>query len=98
MEVFLLLVEKYKIIVENFGILLIVVIKKFKEKNKKVVFVISGGNIDVLMILFMINKGFIRRDRIFNFIVSIFDKLGELVKVVDLIVEQGVNVIKFEYN
>ena len=98
MEAFLLLVEKHKIIAEYSGILSIAATKKLKEKNKKVVSVISGGNIDVLMISSMINKGLIRRDRIFNFTVSIPDKPGELAKIVDLIAEQGANVIKLEHN
>ena len=98
MEAFLLLVEKHKIIAENSGILLVAATKKIKEKNKKVVSVISGGNIDVLMISSMINKGLIRRDRIFNFSVNIPDKPGELAKVVDLIAELGANVVKLEHN
>ena len=98
MEAFLLLVEKHKIIAENSGILSVAATKKIKEKNKKVVSVISGGNIDVLMISSMINKGLIRRDRIFNFSLNIPDKLGELAKVVDLIAELGANVVKLEHN
>ena len=98
MEAFLLLVEKHKIIAENSGILSLAALKKLKEKNKKVVSVVSGGNIDVLMISSMINKGLIRRDRIFNFTVNIPDKPGELAKVVDLIAEQGANVVKLEHN
>ncbi|PHH96761.1 threonine ammonia-lyase [Fusobacterium nucleatum] len=98
MEAFLLLVEKHKIIAENSGILSVAAIKKMKEKNKKVVSVISGGNIDVLMISSMINKGLIRRDRIFNFSINIPDKPGELAKVVDLIAELGANVVKLEHN
>ena len=98
MEAFLLLVEKHKIIAENSGILSIAATKKLKEKNKKVVSIISGGNIDVLMISSMINKGLVRRDRIFSFSVNIFDKPGELAKVVDLIAELGANVIKLEHN
>ena len=98
MEAFLLLVEKHKIIAENSGILSVAATKKLKEKDKKVVSVISGGNIDVLMISSMINKGLIRRDRIFNFSLNIPDKPGELAKVVDLIAELGANVIKLEHN
>ena len=98
MEAFLLLVEKHKIIAENSGILSVAATKKIKEKNKKVVSVISGGNIDVLMISSMINKGLIRRDRIFNFSLNIPDKPGELAKVVDLIAELGANVLKLEHN
>lgn len=98
MEAFLLLVEKHKIIAENSGILSLAALKKLKEKNKKVVSVVSGGNIDVLMISSMINKGLIRRDRIFNFSVNIPDKPGELAKLVDLIAQQGANVVKLEHN
>ena len=98
MEAFLLLVEKHKIIAENSGILSVAATKKIKEKNKKVVSVISGGNIDVLMISSMINKGLIRRDRIFNFSLNIPDKPGELAKVVDLIAVLGANVVKLEHN
>ena len=98
MEAFLLLVERHKIIAENSGILSVAATKKIKEKNKKVVSVISGGNIDVLMISSMINKGLIRRDRIFNFSLNIPDKPGELAKVVDLIAELGANVVKLEHN
>ena len=98
MEAFLLLVEKHKIIAENSGILSLAALKKLKEKNKKVVSVVSGGNIDVLMISSMMNKGLIRRDRIFNFSVNIPDKPGELAKVVDLIAQQGANVVKLEHN
>ena len=98
MEAFLLLIEKHKIIAENSGILSVAATKKIKEKNKKVVSVISGGNIDVLMISSMINKGLIRRDRIFNFSLNIPDKPGELAKVVDLIAELGANVVKLEHN
>ena len=98
MEAFLLLVEKHKIIAENSGILSLAALKKLKEKNKKVVSVVSGGNIDVLMISSMINKGLIRRDRIFNFSVNIPDKPGELAKVVDLIAQQGANVVKLEHS
>ena len=98
MESFLLLVEKHKIIAENSGILSLAALKKLKEKNKKVVSVVSGGNIDVLTISSMINKGLIRRDRIFNFSVNIPDKPGELAKVVDLIAQQGANVVKLEHN
>ena len=71
MEAFLLLVEKHKIIAENSGILSVAALKKLNLKGKNIVSVLSGGNIDVLMISSMINKGLIRRDRIFNFSVNI---------------------------
>ena len=98
MEAFLLLVEKHKIIAENSGILSVAALKKLNLKGKNIVSVLSGGNIDVLMISSMINKGLIRRDRIFNFSVNISDKPGELAKVSELIAKVGANVIKLEHN
>ena len=98
MEAFLLLVEKHKLVAENSGILPVAAAKKLNIKGKKIVAVLSGGNIDVLTISSMINKGLIRRDRIFSFSVDISDKPGELAKVVDLIAELGANVVKLEHN
>ena len=69
MDAFLLLVEKHKLVAENSGILSLAALKKLNEKNKKVVSLISGGNIDVLTISSMINKGLIARGRIFTFTV-----------------------------
>ena len=78
MDAFLLLVEKHKLIAENSGILSLAALKKLNEKNKKVVSLISGGNIDVLTISSMINKGLIARGRVFTFTVQLLDKPGEL--------------------
>jgi len=98
METFLLLVEKHKIVAENSGILPVAAAKKLKVKGKKVVAVVSGGNIDVLTISSMINKGLIMRGRIFTFSVQLTDKPGELLKVSEILSKQNANVIKLEHN
>ena len=97
-EAFLLLAEKHKIIAENSGILPLAALKKLSERGKKIVPVVSGGNIDVLMISSMINKGLISRDRIFNFAVSIPDRLGELAKITHIIADVGANIVKLAHN
>lgn len=97
-ESFLLLVEKHKIIAENSGILAMAALKKLQERAKKIVPVVSGGNIDVLMIASMISKGLVSRNRIFNFAVSIPDRPGELAKITQIIAEEGANVIKLAHN
>lgn len=97
-EAFLLLAEKHKIIAENSGILPLAALKKLTERDKKVVPVVSGGNIDVLMISSMINKGLISRDRIFNFAVSIPDRPGELAKITHIIADVGANIVKLAHN
>jgi len=97
-EAFLLLAEKHKIIAENSGILPLAALKKLNERGKKVVPVVSGGNIDVLMISSMIGKGLISRDRIFNFAVSIPDRPGELAKITHIIADVGANIVKLAHN
>ena len=97
-EAFLLLAEKHKIIAENSGILPLAALKKLSERGKKIVLVVSGGNIDVLMISSMINKGLISRDRIFNFAVSIPDRPGELAKITHIIADVGANIVKLAHN
>ena len=97
-EAFLLLAEKHKIIAENSGILPLAALKKLTERGKKIVPVVSGGNIDVLMISSMIGKGLISRDRIFNFAVSIPDRPGELAKITHIIADVGANIVKLAHN
>lgn len=97
-EAFLLLTEKHKIIAENSGILPLAALKKLSDRGKKVVPVVSGGNIDVLMISSMINKGLLSRDRIFNFAVSIPDRPGELAKLTYIIAQVGANIVKLAHN
>ena len=98
MDAFLLLVEKHKLVAENSGILSLAALKKLNEKNKKVVSLISGGNIDVLTISSMINKGLIARGRVFTFTVQLLDKPGELEYVSHVLSQCNANVIGVEHN
>ncbi|MBP6125721.1 MAG: threonine ammonia-lyase [Leptotrichiaceae bacterium] len=98
MEAFLLLVEKHKIIAENSGILSVAGLKKLDVKGKKIISILSGGNIDVLTISSMINKGLIERGRIFTFSVDLPDKPGQLVTVSKILSAQNANVIRLEHN
>lgn len=98
MEAFLLLAEKHKIVGENAGILSVAGLKKIKEKGKKVVSILSGGNIDVLTIASMITKGLIVRGRIFTFSVNLPDKPGQLVAVSEILANENANVVKLEHN
>lgn len=98
MDAFLLLVEKHKLVAENSGILSLAGLKKLNEKNKKVVSLISGGNIDVMSISSMINKGLISRGRIFTFSVQLPDKPGQLEFVSQTLAKLNVNVIGVDHN
>ena len=98
MAAFLVLVEKHKIVAENSGILSVAGLKKLNVKGKKIISIISGGNIDVLTISSMINKGLVARGRIFTFAVDLPDKPGQLVAVSQILSEQNANVIRLEHN
>lgn len=98
MEAFLLLVEKHKLVAEGSGILALAATKKLGFKNKKVVALVSGGNIDVLTISSMINKGLISRGRIFSFSIQLPDKPGQLELVSHVLNELNANVIGVEHN
>ena len=98
MEAFLMLVEKHKLVAEGSGILALAGLKKLHCKRKKVVALISGGNIDVLTISSMINKGLISRGRIFTFSVQLPDIPGQLEKVSRILNECNANVIGVEHN
>lgn len=98
MEAFLLLVEKHKLVAEGSGILALAGLKKLKTKGKKVVSLISGGNIDVLTISSMINKGLISRGRIFTFSVQLPDKPGQLELVSKVLNQCNANVIGVDHN
>ncbi|MDU6770889.1 MAG: threonine ammonia-lyase, partial [Veillonella sp.] len=98
MEAFLLLVEKHKLVAENSGILPLAGLKKLDCKGKKAVAIVSGGNIDVLTISSMINKGLVLRGRIFTFSVNLPDKPGQLVAVSQMLADADANVIKLDHN
>lgn len=98
MEAFLMLVENHKIVAENAGILSLAGLKKLNEKDKKVVCVLSGGNIDVLTISSLITKGLVSRGRIFGFSIDLQDKPGELVRVSEILAQENANVIKLDHN
>lgn len=95
---FLDMVENHKMIVENSGLLTVAAVKQLKEKGKKVVAILSGGNMDVITMSSVVQQGLIFRDRIFTVSVLLPDKPGELQRVAGVIAEQNGNVIKLEHN
>lgn len=96
--VFLDMVENHKMIVENSGLLTVAALKQLDCKGKKVVCILSGGNMDVITMSSIVQHGLIQRDRIFSVSVLLPDKPGELVRVAATIAEEQGNVIKLEHN
>ena len=95
---FLDMVENHKMIVENSGLLTVAAIKHLKLKGKKVVSILSGGNMDVITMSSIVQHGLIQRERIFTVSVLLPDKPGELVRVADIIAKAKGNVVKLEHN
>ncbi len=95
---FLDMVENHKMVVENSGLLTIAALKHKDFTKKKVVSILSGGNMDVITMSSIVQHGLIQRDRIFSVSVLLPDKPGELVRVASTIAEAKGNVIKLDHN
>ena len=95
---FLDMMENHKMIVENSGLLTVAALKHLDVKNKKIVSILSGGNMDVITIASVVQNGLIQRGRVFTVSVLLPDKPGELVNVASVIAELQGNVIRLEHN
>ena len=95
---FLDMVENHKMIVENSGLLTVAALKHLNVKNKRVVSILSGGNMDVITMSSIVQHGLIQRDRIFSVSVLLPDKPGELARVAQTVADVQGNIIKLEHN
>lgn len=95
---FLDMVENHKIVVENSGLLTVAALKHLDVKNKRVVSILSGGNMDVITMSSVVQQGLIFRDRIITVAVRLPDRPGELHRVSGVIAANSGNVIKLEHN
>lgn len=95
---FLDMVENHKMIVENSGLLTVAALRHLNVKNKRVVSILSGGNMDVITMSSIVQHGLIARGRIFTVSVLLPDKPGELANVSTLIAKEQGNIIKLEHN
>ena len=95
---FLDMVENHKMSVENSGLLAVAALKHLDVRDKKIVAILSGGNMDVITMSSVVQQGLIMRDRIFTVSVRLPDKPGELCRVSGIIAGENGNVIKLEHN
>lgn len=95
---FLDMVENHKMIVENSGLLTVAALKHLDVKDKKVVSILSGGNMDVITMSSIVRHGLIQRGRVFSMSVLLPDKPGELLKVAKVIADAKGNIIKIDHN
>lgn len=95
---FLDMVENHKMVVENSGLLTVAALKQLPFRDKKVVAILSGGNMDIITMSSVVQQGLIFRDRIFTVSVLLPDKPGELCRVAGVMARENGNVIKLEHN
>ena len=95
---FLDMVENHKMIVENSGLLTVAALKHMNVQKKKIVSILSGGNMDVITMSSIVQHGLIERDRVFTVSVLLPDKPGELAKISALLAEEHGNIIRLEHN
>lgn len=95
---FLDVVENHKMVVENSGLLTVAALRHMNVKGKKIVSILSGGNMDIITMSSVVQFGLIQRDRIFTVSTILPDKPGQLVQVAQLIAEEQGNVIKLDHN
>ncbi len=95
---FLDMVENHKTVVENSGLLTVAALKHMNVKGKKVVAILSGGNMDVTTMSSVVQQGLIMRDRVFTVSMLLPDKPGELYKVAGIIAKANGNVVELEHN
>ncbi len=95
---FLDMVENHKMVVENSGLLTVAALKHLNVQKKKIVAILSGGNMDVITMSSIVQHGLIERDRVFTVSVLLPDKPGELARVSALLAKEQGNIIKLEHN
>ncbi len=95
---FLDMIENHKMVVENSGLLTVAALRHLDVKGKKIVSILSGGNMDVITMSYVVQLGLIQRDRIFTVSCLLPDKPGELARVATVIANEKGNVIKLEHN
>lgn len=95
---FLDMIENHKMVVENSGLLTVAALKHLNCTGKKVVSILSGGNMDVITVSSIVQHGLIQRGRIFTVSILLPDRPGELSRVADVVAKSQGNIIRLDHN
>ncbi|MEE3392181.1 MAG: threonine ammonia-lyase [Lachnospiraceae bacterium] len=95
---FLDVIENHKMVVENSGLLTVAALSHLKAKGKRVVSILSGGNMDIITLSSVVQHGLIAKSRVFTVAVNLPDRPGELLNVAKIIADQSGNVIRLQHN
>lgn len=96
----LALIEQQKLIAEGAGAVAVAaaIFGKVDIKGKKVVCLVSGGNIDVNILSRVITRGLVKSGRFVDLRIALTDKPGQLELVSRIVAEKGGNVVSVQYN
>lgn len=97
-DAFLTVMETHKLIVENAGLLSVAALNHLGYQGKRVVSLLSGGNMDVITMASLVQHGLINRGRVFTFSVLLPDRPGELERIAHIVAKQKGNIIRLEHN
>ncbi len=97
-DAFLALIEKQKLVAEASGAVSLAALSKLNIKDKNVVCIISGGNIDMLTITSLINSALVSMKRLFCFTIELPNAPGELNNITRILGNLRANVVKLEHN
>ena len=99
-DAILLLLERCKQVVEPAGAtpLAAVLSGALDVKGKRVVCVLSGGNIDVSFIQSIIERGLVARHRRIKFVVTLLDRPGSLMQMLGVISANGATILQLEHD
>ena len=95
----LAMIEKQKLISEGAGAVAVAaaMFNKFPIAGKKVVCLVSGGNIDVNILSRVITRGLVTSGRNVNLVIALEDRPGQLVEVSEIIARYGANVVSVRH-
>lgn len=93
------LIEQQKLVAEGAGAVAVAaaMFNKLPIKGKKVICLVSGGNIDVTILSRVINRGLQKSGRSYVLTVELLDRPGQLVGVTSIIARMGANVISVHH-
>ena len=96
----LAMIEQQKMVSEGAGAVAVAacMFGKIDVKGKKVVCVVSGGNIDVTILSRVISRGMLMEGRLVDITIALADKPGELTRVSEIIAGTGANITSVRHS
>ena len=88
------LAEHGKLVVEGAGALSVAALLEDQIPEKRVVAVLSGGNLDLPALSNVLHRGLVEQGRLVRLVVTIVDRPGALLKITQALAERGANVLQ----